>query len=842
MDFKRFIPHAAAIVIFALVAAIFFSPAVFGDKRIAQSDVYHFSGAAKEIKDYREKTGKEPLWTNSMFGGMPAYQISVLYPSNLVQYIQTGFQKVIPFPATVTFICFLSFYMLLVTLRLNPWVSIAGAIAFGFSSFFIIILQVGHNTQAYAIAYMPAVLAGVLMTMRGRLWLGTAVTAIALALELNANHLQITYYLLLIIVLIGIGEVIRMIRENQKDYLVKAIGGLLAAAFVAILPNLTNLYLTNEYGKDSTRGKSELTLDSKNKSKTSGLDIDYALQYSYGVGESMTLMVPDFNGGASQRLGEYDESAMESVDGDAQIKKWVADSIPSYFGGQGGTQGPVYVGAIVCFLFLLGLLIVRDSIKWWLLAATVLSLMLAWGHNFEGFSRFFLNNIPGYNKFRAVSMILVIAEVTMPLMGMLALRELINNPNALKENMRSLYIAFGVTGGLCFLIYIMPTMFVSPMPKESEDTINYYMDQAQITAPQDRQEVIMIAENARLAVVQSDAIRSFGLILVAAVLVFFYARKPYGIGIFAAAMIVLMLIDMYPVAGRYLSEDKNQYEKIRKGADEVEQTEADKIILADTDPDYRVLNISREVNYWSDASTSYWHKSIGGYHGAKLKRIQELFDMQISKQVQDAFKGVSNDSGAQAGLAKQGVLNMLNTKYVIYDSKGGVVRNQSACGSVWFVQEIKQVANADEEMTALNGFNPKRTAVVDKRFESQLSGFAPHADSTASIKLVSYEPNDLKYESNASSEQVAVFSEIYYDKGWNAYVDGELKPHFRADYVLRAMRVPAGKHTIEFKFEPSFYNTGEKIALVGSLLLFIFFGGAIYLDWKKRKNNPDLVA
>ncbi len=843
MDLKRYIPHLTAIVIFTIVTAFFFSPIVFEGKRLKQSDAITAQGASKEIKDFREKTGTEPLWTNSMFGGMPAYQISVLYPMNFVQYIQKFFLKVFPAPVAMVLMCMIGFYLLLITMKVDPWLSIGGGIAFGLSSFFIIIIAAGHNTEAFAIAYMAPVLMGMLITLRGRLWLGGAVTALALALELYANHLQMTYYLLFIIGIVGVGEAIRLYREGKSSYLLKAVGILSAAVIIGILPNITNLVLTEQYGKYSTRGQSDITLDNKDQKKTSGLPIEYATQWSYGQAESFTLLIPNFEGGASESISEYDQDALKGVyDNDEQMKKSIGEQ-GAYFGDQPFTSGPVYVGAIICFLFILGLFIVKDSIKWWLLGATVLAIMLSWGKNFEGLTDFFFNHFPGYNKFRSVYWILVIAEIAMPLLAMLAVKEIVKNPGVVKEHMRKFYLAFGLTGGIALLIYIMPTTFVTPVgdteSKQITDAVKKQGGSADFAG-----EVEMNLETARLNIVQSDALRSFFFILLAGGLLFFYVRKPFGVLPLAGGLTLLILIDMWGVSMRYMSDKKGNYEKKPIGEEKVLASAADEKILQDPDPDYRVLNLA--VSPWQDASTSYFHKSIGGYHGAKLKRIQELYENVMEKetqQLQQAMQMQLPDSGLREVEKNLCTLDMLNTKYVIYNpDAGGVLQNRYACGNAWFVGDIKMVDNADEELKGVEKFSPSFTAVIDKSFQPVLGDLKPKWDQSNTIKLVSYAPNDLKYTSNASSDQLAVFSEIYYDKGWNAYVDGNLTPHVRADFVLRAMKVPSGKHDIEFKFEPSFYYTGEKIALVGSLLLILFIAGGIYYDRKNQQGHESQEA
>ncbi|CAN5879193.1 YfhO family protein [soil metagenome] len=844
MDTKRYLPYIAAIIVFIIITALFFSPIVFEGKRVIQGDVTHYQGVSKEIVDYRAKTGEEALWTNSLFSGMPAYQISTLYPANAVQYIQQFYLKIFPAPLAITLLCMVGFYFLLTTLKVDPWIAIAGAIAYGLTSYMITIIPAGHNTKGFAVGYMAPVLMGVLITLRGRLFLGAAITAIALALEIYSNHLQITYYLAIVIVLVGIGEGIRLFKEGKINYFAKASGLLLVAIILAALPNYTNLVLTNEYGKESTRGQSDITLDNKEQKKTSGLPIEYATQWSYGKGETFTLMIPDFSGGASEAISNYDEKALDGVDD--KYKEYIG-SQSAYFGDVIFTSGPFYVGAIICFLFVLALFIVKDSIKWWLFAATVLAILLAWGRNFMGFTEFFFNNIPGYNKFRAVSMILVIAQLTMPLLAMLAIKEIVKRPGEIKAQIKKYYAAFGITAGICLLVYIMPASFVTPVsPEDSVKMIDGIKGQG--ATQQVAEDVVANLETARLAIVTSDAIRSFFFILLAGGLLFLYIRKPFNNMVLGGVLSLLVLVDMWGVSHRYIGDEKgnSNYEKPRKTEASFVKSKADEMILQDPSPDYRVLNVA--VQTWQDASTSYWHKSIGGYHGAKLKRMQELYEQVMDGNVTAIRSGLGaakNDSAMREVLSKQNALNMLNTKYIIYNPEGGVLTNRFACGNAWFVQHVKTVANADEELTSIKTFSPRVTAIVDKtqmEADPSLSEFKPKYDSTALISLVSYSPNMLKYASNSSSDQFAVFSEVYYDKGWNAYIDGKQVPHVRADFVLRAMKVPAGKHEIQFKFEPSSYYSGEKIALTGSILLFLFVAGGIYMDFKKRKENANLAA
>jgi hypothetical protein len=802
---KKYLPHLIAVIVFAVITMVYFAP-LFQGMRVKQLDVQHYQGMSKEIQDHREKYHEEPLWTNSMFGGMPAYQISVLYPKNFIGHIDKFLKTVMPVPATIILLSLIGFYLLLVSFKVDPILSIAGAIAFSFSSYFPVIISAGHNPKGYAMAYMAPVVAGIMLTYRGRLWLGAAITAFALALEIDCNHLQITYYLLIIVIFLVAGELYKSFKEGQVPYFVKASAVLVIAAILAVLPNLTNLVLTTEYASYSTRGRSDLTIINT-ENKTSGLDKDYATQWSYGIGETWTLLVPNFKGGASSAISES-KNALKGVD--SQYAQYIG-GMNAYFGDQPFTSGPVYVGAIICFLFLLGMFIVNDKIKWWLLGATILSIMLSWGKNFMPLTDFFMDYVPGYNKFRAVAMTLVIAQFTMPLVAILAVKEIVLFPEVLKTKRKQLFIALGFTAGLCLLFYILPDPFNTFFAPGEETDLTGQLTQAGL--PQNQVPVFLSGiEQARKNIFQADALRSFFFIMLAFTAIYLFTLKKINRVAMFSLLAGLVLIDLWVVDRRYLKDDNYESDKITQG---YEPLPADTEILQDKDPDFRVLNTS---GTFQDARTSYFHKSVGGYHGAKMKRYQELFDFQISKNNME-------------------VLNMLNTKYIIVSTKEGgqmAQRNPAALGNAWFVRDVKVVANADSEITALTNFKAAETAVVDKRWNENLNGFKPSYDSTGIIKLDSYKANDLVYTSSSSSEQLAVFSEIFYDKGWNAYVDGKLTPHFRANYVLRAMRIPAGKHKVEFKFEPSFYSTGQSIALASSSLVIILLLAAFFFEYRRR--------
>jgi len=805
-DFKTLLPYITAVLVFLAITMIYFSPLLEG-KRIQQSDIMQFTGMSKEIVDFREKTDTEPLWTNSMFGGMPAYQISVVYKGNILGYLDTILTLGLPHPANLVFLYFIGFFILLLVLKIDPWLAIAGAIAFAFSSYFFIIIDVGHNSKAHAIAYVAPVLAGIILTLRQKYILGGILTAIFLSLEIKANHPQITYYMVLMVFILGLVELIFAVREKRVVKLFASVGVLVIAASFAALTNIATLWATWDYGKDTIRGKSELTSNLENK--TSGLDKDYATQWSYGVGETMTLFIPNFYGGGSSGKISENSAIVKALKANNvpqnQIAQFTKYPLPFlYFGNQPSTAGPVYVGAIVFFLFILGLFIVRGPLKWWLLSVTVLSILLSWGHNFMAFTDFFMEYIPGYNKFRAVSMALVIAEIAMPVLGLMALKVLFEKHLDQKKLVKSLQIAAGISGGIAFLFVIMPGVFLS-FTGANDAAI-----QQQFQFPDWMMQAIR-DERARL--VRLDALRSLAFVILAAGVLWAFLlsklNKTYVYMILAA----LILLDMFAISKRYLNNDS--FTSKAKVETPFTPTEADQEIMKDSDPNFRVFNLT--VSSFNDASTSYFHKSIGGYHGAKLRRYQELIENQISKQ-------------------NMSVLNMLNTKYFILpgdDRKPTAQRNYDALGHAWFVEGYDLVDNADQEIAAITLFNPGDTAIIDKRFANALESFTPGRDSTAYIRLTSYAPNYLTYDYTTGKDGLAVFSEIYYPKGWNAYVDGNLTSHFRANYVLRAMVLPAGNHKLEFKFEPNVYVVGEKISLISSIILLVVVVLFIALEVRK---------
>jgi len=853
IDLKNIAPYITAVVLFIICTLTYFSP-LLKDKEIVQNDISVWKGASREIMDFKESTGESSLWTNTMFSGMPSYQISVAYPSSIFTYVQRGSQLLFGTGRSV-FISLLGFYILLLVFRVDPWLSIVGAIAFGLSSYLFIIIEAGHMSKANAMSLMAPITAGIILAFRGRLMIGGVITAFFLGLQIKENHLQITYYLAMVLAIYTLIELIHAIKNKRILEFAKTVGVLLLAAVLAVLCNAALLWGTLDYSKHTTRGKSELTFNQEDK--TSGLDRSYVTAWSYGVGETMTLMIPNFKGGPSGYIGE-DKGALKQI---APQFRQAVGSTSRYWGAQPFTSGPVYLGAIVCFLFVWGLFTLKNKYKWWLLSATVLSIMLSWGNNFMSFTNLFLDYFPGYNKFRTVSMTLVMAGMAVPLMGMLALDKIIKSPELFKK--KEFLIAIGITGGLSFLYYLIPSALSSFFNDGEIQSLTQQLGSAQ-WPPNQINSFLENVEQARIQIFKSDAIRSAIFIILAGAAIWAFVKKIITQQILVGAILVLVLVDMWVVDKRYLNNDnfiakrknivpyhpspadmqilnteiqakpdikslintyaaqlKENKKKARRGSPNLNQDEINVIgfrALNDL-TNFRVINLA--VSTFNDASTSYFHKSIGGYHGAKLKRYQELIEFHIGRNNTE-------------------VLNMLNAKYYIVNDNGNVFaqQNPTALGNAWFVSDHRLVANADSEITALSNFNPAKTAIIDKRFEEYISQLSMGVnDGTASINMDVYKPNYISYQSKSKSEGLAVFSEIYYDNGWNAYLDGDLVPHVRANYLLRAMRIPAGDHTIEFKFEPNNYIYGETISLIFSSLLVLFIGGAGFREFKSRNRE-----
>ncbi|WP_196890532.1 YfhO family protein [Aureivirga marina] len=801
---KNFFPSIIAIIVFVIVSLAYFYPVLRGEK-LFQSDIQQFQGMSKEIYDYRAKYGEEPYWTNSNFGGMPSYQLSTYYPNDYIKKLDSVL-RFLPRPADYLFLYFLGFFILLSALKVNYKLAILGALSFGFSTYFIIILGVGHNAKAHAIAYMPMVLAGILLVFRNKFLLGFVVTALAMALEINASHPQMTYYLLFMVLIMGIVYLVDAFKDNKLPNFVKQIGILIPAVIIAVGVNATSLLATQEYAKFSTRSASELTVDPEGNPKeaSQGLSKEYITQYSYGKLETMDLFIPRFMGGANnENIGEDSNlySFLSQRIDPRQAKEFAANA-PTYWGSQPIVAAPAYIGAVIIFLFVLGIFMVDGRIKYWLVATSIFSLILSWGKNFGFVTDIFIDFVPLYDKFRAVSSIQVILELAVPLLGILALKEMFSSEVSKERKQKALLYSVYITGGIALFFTLFGTSFFA-----FESALDQRYDQM---LPGFADAVI----SDRKSIFFQDSVRTLILVLIAAATLWFFVKEKIGKNIVYIVFFVIVLFDLVGVDSRYVNE--HDFIAARQVEKPFQPSVVDKEILKDKSH-FRVANFM--VNPMNDGSTSYFHNSIGGYHAAKPGRYQELFDYHISKN-------------------NEQVLNMLNTKYIIFPSEDGrpqVQINPNANGNAWFVDKVDFVKDANAEILALTDFNSKTTAIVDERFKKDLEGIQIVKDSTATISLTKYKANELIYESNSTKPQVAIFSEVYYKDGWNAYVDGQKTPIFRADYVLRGIVVPEGKHTIEFKFEPQVIKTGNTITLSSYALLILIPLGWFFVE--KRKKN-----
>jgi len=859
---RKFVPHFIAVGIFITISAIYFSPVLTERKVLSAHDVDTWKGMSKEVRDFRSETGEEALWTKRMFSGMPAYQISTKSNGNLLQYIDKVIQLGLPRPMNLLFMYLIGFYILLLTLKIDYRLAIVGAIGFAFSSYFIIIIQAGHMTKAHAIAYLPLIIASVLYVFNKQKWfLGSVFTALFVGLQLYSNHYQITYYTIIILFFIGIVQFVKELQDKTLPNFFKKAGILVVAALLGGATNYTRLATTMEYGPETQRGKSELVTDD-GKAKNDGLDASYILRYSYGKAETMTFLIPNFNGGIIGRSVLQDEEGKTNKDSktlkflskvrDPNKQNQLQQKTLAYWGDYDpaknkiGPGSPTYVGAIICFLFVLGLLIVKTHYKYWILLSTILSIFLGWGYNFYGFSEFFIDFFPGYNKFRAVTMVMIIAEFGIALLAILALNKFLKKEEKKKKEQK-LKLAFYITGGVTLIFALFPSIFVDFISDTELLNNSKFID-------------ALVSD--RETIMKSDALRSFIFILLSASMLWMFIKGKIKKQYVVLAIGFLILTDMWSVDKRYL----NETHFVRKSRSSFVKTEADNSILSHNKDHSRVFNLNNPFN---ESATSYYHNSIGGYHAAKLLRYQELIDNQLSperqriinnypiqryNQLQTALKKLPDPNGdvkiEQENVIRKNqinseinkiqdswnfsnVLNMLNTKYIIYNPKAGPIINQDALGNAWFVSEIKMVENANQEMESLNIFNPATTAIVDKRFLNKIIGFSKNKSDSIWLDQSSYNPNHLTYIlKNTISDKLAVFSEIYYDKGWNAYIDGRLVPHFRANYVLRAMMVPAGTAKIEFKFEPSSFHTGETVAYASSIILLLLLVFVSYKEFK----------
>lgn len=786
---QHILPHLVAIIIFLVVTVFFFSPIFFENKTLMQHDVTQSMGASKALKDYRDKTGEEALWLPSMFSGMPAYLVSVEWSSTGINIIKRIISFSLPNPVGNIFIAFISYYILLLSFRVRPYLAIAGALAFGLSSFMIIALSAGHNARVGAMALMPLVLAGIHLTFTGKRILGFGVTAAALSLHLRENHLQVTYYLLLIVIGYGLMQLIAGIREKKIGEVFKNVVILIPAALLAVGSFFGPLWSVQEYTPYSTRGKSELP--ATDSTSSNGLNQEYVFRYSNGIIEPLTLIVPNIYGGSSQDYLVKDQKSKTYQalvnSGNEQLANNLAQYTTPYWGAQ-PLSAPYYAGAIIVFLFVIGIIFAECKYTWWLVSITVLAIMLSWGKSFSSFNYLMFDYFPGYSKFRSVTFALVIAFVAIPLLGMLGLEKLLELGIS-KETRKKLLIAFASTGGLCLFLIIVSGMF--SFMKEGESNLPEWF----LSALQDD----------RRGLLRSDAFRSLAFIAAIFIVLYFDLQKKVSPAIVYGLLIFFTMIDLVVVDKRYF--DKESYVRKREAA--ITMTAAEQQLVNDKSY-YRIFNVN------NDAKPSYFFNSIGGYHGAKLRRYDDLTETGIYTDLQEFFGDAQQQT---MDYSKYGIINMLNCKYIVYGDKNGeVIRNAGIMGPAWFIQELVTVNAPAEELAKVKEIDTRSVAVLDV---SKFKAPTVQYDSTSRIILKENSPKLMKYESNSETENVAVFSEIYYPEGWSATIDGKEATILRVNYVLRALQIPAGKHAIEFTFAPKPYVVGNKITMASSWIVLL---------------------
>ena len=840
---KKAIPHIIAIVSFLIITFAYLSP-VFSGKDIFGGDTQSYVGMAHEANTYNATHDEQTLWTGSMFSGMPTYQICMKDDSSVISILDDTL-RLLPGPVYKVFLYLVGFYILLIAFGLSPYLAIAGSIAFSFGSYNLIILVAGHNTKAIAIAYMAPIIASIYLGFKKeKPYLGATLLALFLGLGIYANHIQIIYYTLFISIIFGISEIVFAIKENTIKKFLTSIGFLCLGAILAVGLNATRLITTAEYSKYTMRGDSNgLTLiESGDKH---GLDIDYITAWSYGIDETLTLLIPDFKGGSSatyldadshtaQKMGQLTGFRDTGKDLSSTDKERLARTnnpknlaelmyiqpMPTYWGTQPFTSGPVYAGAIVCFLFIVGCIIVPNRQRYWLIAATILGILLSWGHNFMPFTEFFVNYVPLYDKFRTVSMTLTISCLCMAILAFLAIKELMDENVDTKKKLKSLYIGAGITGGLCLIFALIPSL-AGDFSASSDNSYGSTYSFLTQTLPLDRMDML-----------GADALRSFIFIALAFALLFFYVKGKVKTIVASIALIVLCAADMIPVAHRYLNE--RSFVKKEVTNKPFSASDADKYILADKTEDFRVLNLT--VDIFNSSAPSYFHKNVGGYSAVKLRRYQELIEVHLSKEIRNftySLKTISTLAEAEEAFKQTPVLNMLNTKYVIYAPQAMPIVNPYKMGNAWLVDNVNLVNSADEEMLSLGLDSLANTVIVDKSTENAPAD-KKYNSANGKIELINYEPNVMTYKFSSTEDQLAVFSEIYYPEGWNAYINGEKATYFRANYLLRAMNLKAGDYTIEFRFEPKSYDIGKILSIICSILLTTALSSIIFVTFKKR--------
>lgn len=833
---KKCLPDAIVIVIFAVISFAYFFVPVSQGKILFRHDSQASVGLGQELTQYEQRTSEVTRWTNSVFSGMPTYQISPSYNStDGLSAVMSAYHLWLPDYVWFIFAYLLGFYILLRAFNFRQSLAALGSIIWAFSSYFLIIIAAGHLWKVMALAYLPPMIGGVVLAYRGKYLWGFIVTAVFTAFEIKANHVQMTYYYLFIVLFMVIAYLVQAIREKRLQHFFKASGILIAAALIGIAINISNLYHTWEYQKESMRGKSELTKANSANQTSSGLDRDYITQWSYGIDETLTLLVPDAKGGASVPLSQ-NATAMAKANPEVEnMLPQLYEAIPQYFGTQPGTSGPVYVGAFVLFLFVLGLFIVKTPIKWALLAATALSILLSWGHNFMGFTNFFLDYVPMYAKFRTVASILVIAEFTIPLLAALALKRIVDEPTVLTKNMKYVYASLALTAGVALAIALMPSM-MGPFVSDQERQM---LSGIQGMTPDVQNMMLSSIATMRGAMVSADAWRSIVIIIIGvAMLLLFKAQKIKAIYLIVGIS-ALCLIDLWQVDKRYLNDE--MFVPKSKRDTPQQATATDLQILKDKSLSYRVLNFASGA--FNENNTSYFHKSIGGYHPAKLRRYQEMIDKYIAPEMQTAMQAIANKGGVMSevdGRKLFPILNMLNAKYFIVPLQGNAttsIQNPYAQGNGWFVDKLTYVADANAEYAGVGKIDVSHEAVADKKFEPIL-GQTQTNDSTARVVLTKYEPNNMTYTVSSTKGGVVVFSEVYYP-GWTATIDGQPAELGRVNYILRALNVKAGKHEVVLDFHPTSISTTETIAYAALIVLLLAICVAIYSEKKKQKTTKE---
>ena len=836
---KKQLPDVLAVLLFAILAFAYFFPADIEGRILYRHDSSAGVGAGQEASQYLQRTGERTRWTNALFSGMPTYQTSPSYDStSTLTTAEQAYHLWLPENVWFLFAYLLGFYILLRAFDFRWHLAALGSVMWAFSTYFLIIIAAGHIWKVWALAYLPPMIAGIVLAYRGKYLWGLIVTGIFAAFEVHANHVQMTYYYLFIILFMILAFLAEAIRQKRYMHFVKATAACLAGGLLGVLVNLSNLYHTWQYSQETMRGKSELVKKDAANQTSSGLDRDYITQWSYGIGETWTLLIPNAKGGASVPLVQ-NPTAMKHADNQfVQIYQ----QLGQYWGDQPGTSGPVYVGAFVMFLFILGLFIVRGPMKWALLAATVLSIMLSWGKNFMGLTDLFLDYVPMYAKFRTVASILVIAEFTIPLLAMMALKEFVcsatpdstlNTPDTTphtsqKTLMRSFYLAFALTAGFCLLFALMPSTFFNFVSSQESQIFSQWP--AEYQGP-----VIKNLTEMRQAMFVGDCWRSFAVILIGALMMLLCNAKKLKALPLAGILVVLCLLDLWQVNKRYLNDSMFVPKYEREKAQPMTQT--DEMILQDKTLDYRVLNLSS--NTFNENETSYYHKSIGGYHAAKLRRYQELIDAHIVPEMQSIFQAVSQAGGDMTQVAGDSifpVLNMLNTRYFILPLQTGQkvpLQNPYSYCNAWFVDRMDYADNANQELDALDKTDLRHAAIADKRFADVL-GASTLQDSVSVARLTDYQPNDLHYDIESTTGGVVVFSEIYYP-GWTATIDGKEATLGRVDYVLRALNMPAGKHQVVLTFKPRSVETTETVAYISLSLLLVLTLAGIGVSLRRRK-------